>query len=317
MIDQHEREDTGHGLWASVRAADGQIHNLRVAGRKRQPGSALIGTATGLLAALAVGVFAVSLNAQYRYVYSVKHAVAPSWTEALALDVAMVIFGLLALALARAAKGALIERWCVLACGAGSAVMNFAAANDASPKSVLAYVMPPVLLSLVVDRVIGVVRRYMLGTDEGSPWAMAGRIAVAALRAFGVVLLYVLRLVLDPAAFCGIRRLVIQAAELPAKPQKPAKPAAASAVVPADAIKVLPGASGYRPRGPRGPRADSKTAQFLARVQGAYGDLAAIDLSRVGRICNELHGDLDEAAARGALGKAIKAALATRGGGNQ
>ena len=41
-----------------------------------------------------------------------------------------------------------------MACAGASGVMNFAAANDASPKSVLAYVMPPVFLAVVADRVV-------------------------------------------------------------------------------------------------------------------------------------------------------------------
>ena len=49
--------------------------------------------------------------------------------------------------------------------------MNFAAANDASPKSVLAYVMPPVFLAVVADRV-SVARRHAVGQETV---AVAGR----------------------------------------------------------------------------------------------------------------------------------------------
>ena len=59
-----------------------------------------------MLFVLGVGLFAVSLDAQYRYVFHAKHQSAVSWVEALALDVGMAIFSLLALGLARAGKPA-------------------------------------------------------------------------------------------------------------------------------------------------------------------------------------------------------------------
>ena len=142
-------------------------------GSGRRPGSVLVAVATGLLFLLGVGLFAVSLDAQYRYVFHAKHQSAASWVEALALDVGMAIFSLLALGLARAGKPARAERVLIMACAAASGVMNFAAANDASPKSVLAYVMPPVFLAVVADRVVSVARRHVLGEDERSPWLAA------------------------------------------------------------------------------------------------------------------------------------------------
>jgi len=75
-------------------------------GRGRHPGSVLVAVATGMLFVLGVGLFAVSLDAQYRYVFHAKHQSAVSWVEALALDVGMAIFSLLALGLARAGKPA-------------------------------------------------------------------------------------------------------------------------------------------------------------------------------------------------------------------
>jgi hypothetical protein len=165
------------GLMA-LRAVRGeQDHALGGAGRwgsGRRPGGLLVGAATALLFLLGVGLFAVSLDAQYRYVFHAKHQSAASWIEALALDVGMAIFSLLALGLARAGKPARAERALIMACAAASGVMNFAAANDASPKSVLAYVMPPVFLAVVADRVVSVVRRHVLGEDERSPWLAVG-----------------------------------------------------------------------------------------------------------------------------------------------
>src|SRR5262249_12215003 len=63
-------------------------------GGGRRPGGALVAVATGLLFLLGVGLFAVSLDAQYRYVFHAKHQATASWIEALALDVGMAIFSL-------------------------------------------------------------------------------------------------------------------------------------------------------------------------------------------------------------------------------
>ena len=81
---------------------------LRRRGSGHRPGSVLVAVATGLLFVLGVGLFAVSLDAQYRYVFHAKHQSAASWVEALALDVGMAIFSLLALGLARAPAPAVL-----------------------------------------------------------------------------------------------------------------------------------------------------------------------------------------------------------------
>jgi hypothetical protein len=188
----------------------------RLAGRETAPGERLIAAATILLGLLGIGFLYVSLNAQYRYIFAVKHASAPAMIEAAGLDAGMVIFSLLALGLARAGQPARTERALILACALASAGMNYEAANVASLRSIAAYVMPPVFLAVVVDRVIAVVRRWVVGDAERSAWAVLGRVLLSAGRLAGMALLYVLRLVLDPAATAkGIRRAVLQAAPLP------------------------------------------------------------------------------------------------------
>jgi hypothetical protein len=108
-----------------------------------------------------------------------------------------------------------------MVCALGSAGMGYAAADVSSPRSVAAFVAPPLFLAIVVDRVIAVVRRHRLGDDEGSPWAPLGRAALWLLRGLGLVLLYTLRLVLDPHhTIPGLRRVVLLAAPLPGKPAK-------------------------------------------------------------------------------------------------
>jgi hypothetical protein len=165
--------------------------------------------------------------------------------------------------------------------------MNFAAANDASPKSVLAYVMPPVFLAVVADRVVSVARRHVLGEDERPPWLAAGCLA-----------LYALRLVLaPPATAAGLRRWLLLKTPLPGT-----RALAVPAVPRREAI-------GGR-RGPAGPRAESKTARFLALVAERHGSLAGFPPERVSRTCAELAPQvgLDAGAARTALRRAVLAA---------
>jgi hypothetical protein len=272
--------DAGPAL-RPVQDGDGQVLGAtRRRGSGHRSGSVLVAVATGLLFLLGVGLFAVSLDAQYRYVFHAKHQSAASWIEALALDVGMAIFSLLALGLARAGKPARTERVLIMACAAASGVMNFAAANDASPKSVLAYVMPPVFLAVVADRVVSVVRRHVLGEDERSPWLAAA-----------AVVLYMLRLMLaPPSTAAGLRRWLLLKTPLPA------------AVAPMPQRKAIGGK-----RGPSGPRAESKTARFLALVEQRNGPLASFPPERVARTCTQLAPEvgLDLGAARTALRHAV------------
>lgn len=252
----------------------------------RKPGGALIAVAAGLLFLLAVGLFAVSLDAQYRYLFHAKHQSAASWVEALALDLGMAVFSLLALGLARAGKPARVERVLITVCAAASGVMNFAAANDASPKSVLAYVMPPVFLAVVVDRVVSVVRRHVLGEHERSPWLAAAPLV-----------LYLVRLLLaPPSTAVGLRRWVLLKTPLPA--------ATPPAVTSAPQREEITGR-----RGSASPRAESKTARFLALVEQRHGPLADLPPERVSPTCTELAPEvgLDAGAARTALRRAVLA----------
>jgi len=143
--------------------------------------------------------------------------------EALLLDLLMIVFTLLALGLSQTGKSARVERALILACAAASAYMNVAAADVASPRSVAAYAIAPLALAVVVDRVVAVIRRHVLGDREPSAWSTVGRAAAAAARIAGRVLLYCLRLGLAaPETARGLRRMVLDAAPLPALPEVPA-----------------------------------------------------------------------------------------------
>jgi hypothetical protein len=209
----------GPGLFEFARENGGKaVTNVRrLAGSRSAPGQGLINTATILLGLLDAGLFAVSLAAQYQYIFHAKHQSWPAIIEAVALDAGMVIFSLLALGLARGRQAAPVERALIVVCAVGSAAMNYGAADVSSLRSVAAYVMPPVFLAIVTDRVIAVVRRHMLGMEaERSAWAVTGRAVMAVAAAAGKAVLYGLRLVLAPrSTLSGARSLVLLATPLP------------------------------------------------------------------------------------------------------
>jgi hypothetical protein len=210
----------GPGLY-EVTEPDGTrwITNLtrKIGGGDARPGHRLINTAAVLLGILDAGLFAVSLMAQYQYIFAAKQQSWPAYIEAVALDTGMVIFSLLALGLARGRQAAPVERALIVVCALGSAAMNYGAADVSSLRSVAAYVMPPVFLAIVTDRVIATVRRHMLGMEaERSAWAVIGRVVLAVLAGAGKAVLYGLRLVLAPrSTLSGARSLVLLATPLP------------------------------------------------------------------------------------------------------
>ena len=96
----------------------------------------------------------------------------------------------------------------------------------ASPRSVAAYVAPSLFLALVVDRVVAVMRRHVLGDAERSVWSTVGRALAGTARALFMVLLYLLRFVLaPPSTGAGLRQVVLNAAPLP-EPERAALPIA-------------------------------------------------------------------------------------------
>jgi len=194
----HRDPDSGPGLFEITSGHlhqddDGRWHAVsqfrELVGKHRRPGSVLIGWAGWLLAALAAGLLFVSFAGQYKFIFAARQQKIASIIEALMLDAGMIIFSLLALGLARSGKPARTERVLILACAAASAGMNYAAADDASPRSVIAFTAAPVFLAVVVDRVIAVIRRHVLGDDETSPWTLVGRALRRAACAVGLAAL--------------------------------------------------------------------------------------------------------------------------------
>jgi hypothetical protein len=293
----------GPGLFQVVRSnGEAAVTNIRrLAGAERTPGSALVAAAAILLGLLAAALFVVTLNAQYKYVFAAKQQQIPSMIEAASLDLGMVIFTLLALGLAMAGQSARIERALIVACAIGSAVQNYAAADVTSSRSVAAYVVPSLFLALVVDRVVAVVRRHVLGDDERSVWATTGRGAAGLAKAFGLVLLYVLRFVLAPLSTGGgLRQLVLDAAPVPATaPRQVLPPGEVPAIEPPEVTEPpeLAGAS-----------KKARLAWWYER-DGDYGNRAAV-AAVARRLAPKV--DLSEGTARAYLGQ-ILAELAKAG----
>ena len=257
----------------------------KLAGTGRGPGSGLIGTATILLALLGAGLFFVSFRGQFVYLFSARHEDTAAAIEAAMLDTGMIVFTMLALGLSRAGKSSRPERALILACALASAAMNYLAADTASPRSVIAYTAAPVFLAVVVDRVVAVVRRHVLGVDEVSAWTAAGTAARACARLAGAVTLYSLRFVLAPAETArGLRRMVLDAAPLPGAGQEHPAPEAVLGTAPETAPEVAPGPvleavpaiparSQERPPVARGKQPGPATPERLAEFYAA--DLAA------------------------------------------
>lgn len=262
-----------------------------------KPGSRLIATGAVLLFLLGTGLLAVSYAAQYAYVLHERGQHIASLIEAGALDVGMIIFALLAMGLARAGKPAKIERAAVVACAAGSALMNFAPADASNWRSVLAWTMPPVFLAFVVDRVVRTIQRHVLGEDEGrSPWAVLGLAAYRLARFAALTVLYSLRFVIDRrGTWSGVKQAIVNATPLPEPPVAViAVNPTSHAPSPGTARRALPARAG-----------GSKKAVLLNlyREHEGYGDKG-----RVSRIAAELAplAGLQAGTARTYLGEAVR-----------
>lgn len=292
----------GPGLFEVI-GATGQraVTNVRrLAGADRAPGSRLVLAATVLLGLLAAGLFVVSLAAQYRYVFDVKHQSVPSAIEAVGLDAGMAVFSLLALGLAMAGQSARVERALIVVCAVASAGQNYAAADVTSPRSVAAYVVPPLFLALVVDRVVAVVRRHVLGGAERSVWAAVGRGLGVAAKGLVLVLLYVLRFVLaPPSTSLGLRRLVLIAAPLPeaaCRTRLPLTSEEAPAIEPAS-ITEPPELAGGEPQAVDSPATESPAPRAIeskrARLERAYmAHPDAWDRGKASKTATDLAGEI-------------------------
>jgi hypothetical protein len=175
----------------------------------------------------------------------------------------------LGIGLALRGKASKAERFLIMVCSAASAGMNFAAANAASWRSVVAYTAAPIFLAIITDRVISVIRRHVLPFDTESAWAWLGLFTVRCLKLSGIVVLYGLRTMLAPkSTFSGLRRMVLDAAPVPGliEPgpvlEEPALPEPAEALaLPVASCHIWVPSTG-RPAATRSPAPSTRSAAW-------------------------------------------------------
>ena len=256
------------------------------------------------LAVLAVAAAAVSWDAQYVMVASVKHTPAIAALEAGIPDVGAVIFAALGIALALHARRAIRARALNVACVGISLAMNALAAGHGW-RDLAIWVMPSAVYALASDTLIGVIRAWALARkrdrgetladDDATPLAIAGGAA-----------LWLLRLALaPPSTLGGFRAWVI--AECPVAPGRKATPASLTGAglpalptgpgeqdpggQPADATgrrrrTRTGGAAASSPAAPQ--RAQPGKQDQLITLAGQRHDLRAIDLSQLSPIARQL-----------------------------
>jgi hypothetical protein len=235
-------------------------------------GGVLLASAGLLLLGLAVAMGIVSWHAQFAFIFAVKHQRLAASLEALGLDCGAVVFSILGIALARLGRRAVIERALVCICAAGSCAMNAAGSDLGSPRSVAAFVMPPLLFAITSDRLISVIRRSALGRlDDAESQRSAWRLA-------GTAVLYLIRFALAPPSTAkGLRQAVLNATPVPSPDDAPAQlPGPAPAAL-ASSPRQERKRSGKR----RGP---TKTRRLLDLVVERHGPLAEFPLTDVSKI---------------------------------
>lgn len=279
----------GHAATAARANANGHIVITKASAMPRLTwtsritlGGVLLSSAGLLLLALAVAMGVVSWHAQYAFIYGIKHQELAAALEALGLDCGAVVFSILGIALARLGRRAVIERVLVCICAAGSCAMNAAGSDLGSPRSVAAFIMPPLLFAITSDRLIAVIRRSALGrADDDEAQRSAWRVA-------GTAFLYVLRFVLAPPSTAkGARLAVLNATPLPELP-----PASAPAQLPAGSPAALASTSHEtRPRTAARHGGPTKAAQLLA-IAAERHDLATVPQAEVSSIASGIAAEI-------------------------
>ena len=255
----------------------------RVAGAERTPGSLLIGISTGLLALLGAGCFYVSWWGQYLFIFAAKQQAVPAQIQAGMLDAGMVILSGLSLGLARQGKPSRAERVLIQLCAAGSAAMNYLAADDASPRSVIVFTAAPVFAG-----------DHHRPGGVGDPQARAGdqrgvRVAGAGPGgarpgaghgAAGAVLAAVRPRAGETAS--GVRRMVLDAAPLPGVAAVTAGPVTGRGTVP---IAPVPDEEPSEDEEPPAFGSKREAFEWHYRRHPQFGDRAA--MSQVARLVGE------------------------------
>jgi hypothetical protein len=237
------------------------------------------------LAILAVAAAAVSWDAQYVLVRTVKHTQVIAALEAGIPDIGALIFAALGIALALHGKRALRPRTLNVACVGISLAMN-ALASAPGWRDLAIWVMPSAVYALASDTLIGVVRAWaiartqhtgeVLADDEATPMAIIGGL-----------FLWLLRLALAPlSTITGFRRWALE--ECPIAPGRKAAPPAQAR----PGGKPPPGPP-HR-RSPAGRRSGKPGKQDrLLTIAGQRHDLSRLPLKQVSGIANTISAEVD------------------------
>jgi hypothetical protein len=261
-----------------------RVIDARPAGRHaRDRAQTWLRSAVIALGVLAAAAAAVSWDAQYVLVASVKRNMAVAALEAGIPDVGALIFAALGVALALHARRAIRARVLNVACVGISLAMN-ALASAPGWRDLAIWIMPSAVYALASDTLIGVIRAHAiaqrhggqeLADDEATPMAMIG----------GLVL-WLLRLALaPPSTISGFRRWALD--ECPVAPGRkaprpPLPPPDRQARQPQDGRRSPAGRAG-RP---------GKQSRLLA-LAGERHDLTVLPLRQVSGIANQIGAEVD------------------------
>jgi hypothetical protein len=235
------------------------------------------------LAILAAAAAAVSWDAQYVLVKTVKHTPAIAALEAGIPDIGALIFAALGIALALHGKRAIRPRTLNVACVGISLAMN-ALASAPGWRDLAIWVMPSAVYALASDTLIGVIRAWAiararhhnetLADDEPTPMAIIGGF-----------ILWLLRLTLaPPSTIAGFRRWAVD--ECPIAPgRKAVRPARDTDHGPE---REAPGNGSPTRRVIR----PGKQARMLA-LAGQRHDLTTLPLKRVSGVANQIGAEVD------------------------
>jgi hypothetical protein len=285
-----------------------RILNLALRGAdKRDRPAVWLRNAMLALAVLAVTAAAVSYEAQYVLVRTVKNAPVIAGLQAGIPDVGAAVFACLGIALALQGRRAVRSRALNLVCVGISITMNALDAHGGW-RPLAVWVMAPAIYALASDTLIGVIRAWAiaqqralnegLADDEATPLAVAGG-----------VLLWLLRLTLAPVStLTGFRSWVIE--ECPVAPGRRSEQGRAYIQqLPAQELEAQ-----NRPRAIPTRRGETKTARFLALVVERHGPLTEVPLAATARIAGEVapEAGLHPGSARTALRAAVQAAQTGR-----
>ena len=210
----------------------------------RDRAQAWLRSAMAALAVLAAAAAAVSWDAQYVMVRSVKHNPVIAALEAGVPDVGALVFAALGIALALQGRRALRARTLNLGCVGTSLAMN-ALASAPGWRDLAIWVMPSAIYALASDTLIGVIRAWVIGRLRHAGQVLADDEATP-MAVLGGLLLWLLRLALaPPSTISGFRDWVLE--ECPVAPGR-------TATRPAPDPRPLPGPPPARPKSrPRPP----------------------------------------------------------------